>query len=449
MNSISSRVNTLLESQNLIEFCAAFQKKFPAAHLYLVGGALRDCFLRRTVKDIDFLVDHLEPKHLVSWLEEQGSVDFVGKIFGVYKFRPAGQNVFIDIAFPRIDQPFSNTQGGYRDFTAVINNSVSVEMDLSRRDFTINAMAYNISIDHLLDPFNGQTDIEKKILRAVGDASTRFHEDLSRILRALRFACELDFSLEEKTWIAIREHIHKLTEKRFMKNSESSEWIVPRETIGKEFVRAFGANPPLALDLFLSSGALQVLIPECGELNKSEWDKIRGGFLAGEKNITAVITFLLTHIPLRNEHMISAVISSLKLTIFPRTHPLHIKKQEVKQLFRFYNLLQESARDSYWMAQVEHIYSSCPIEQVQSFLTMFLTGLSAEEQITIQGQIDTMTEKAKQVPLMNGNELQLLFPALPKNQTNECLLHIRAGQFEGRCRDRADLIDWIETRKDL
>src|SRR5258708_6379103 len=75
--------------------------------------------------------------------------------------------------------------------------------DLERRDFTINAIAYDSEKNEFIDPYEGQKDLEKKIIRAVGEPDKRFKEDALRLLRAIRFATQLSFIIEESTWKAI------------------------------------------------------------------------------------------------------------------------------------------------------------------------------------------------------------------------------------------------------
>jgi len=201
---------------------------------------------------------------LQQFLKKLGWVDLVGKTFGVLKFLPKGvKNIEptcgelvepIDIALPRTEHAFMT--GGYRDVTVQSNPKLPIEDDLSRRDFTINALAYDIKEKKLIDLYNGLGDIKKKRIKAIGDPTIRFKEDYSRILRGLRFACQLDFSIEPKTWAAMKKQIPYLNKKI------KDNYLVPREIIAKEFVKTFAANPVRALDLYDKSGAIAILIPE-------------------------------------------------------------------------------------------------------------------------------------------------------------------------------------------
>jgi len=137
--------------------------------IYEVGGAVRDKYISPILpdKDKDYLVTGIPMKDLCSLLREFGKVDLVGKSFGVIKFAPHkkynGKNVF-DIAMPRKEY---STGPGHKDFTVEFDHRLRVEDDLSRRDFTINAMAEDLSTTKLVDPLGGKKDIKKRLIRAV------------------------------------------------------------------------------------------------------------------------------------------------------------------------------------------------------------------------------------------------------------------------------------------
>jgi poly(A) polymerase/tRNA nucleotidyltransferase (CCA-adding enzyme) len=182
-------------------------KQYPSAEIYLVGGAVRDFLIGRDTKDLDFVVRNLEAKKLEKFLSENGEVDFVGKSFGVYKFRPIltddgdKTNIEFDIALPRTEHSFN--AGVYKDFDIKSDHKLEIEKDLERRDFTINAIALKLTIKNsklqcdVIDPFGGQKDLENKIIRTVGKVQERFKEDATRMIRAVRLLCQLNFQLDD------------------------------------------------------------------------------------------------------------------------------------------------------------------------------------------------------------------------------------------------------------
>jgi poly(A) polymerase len=227
------------------------------AELFVVGGAVRDALLgRKEKRDLDLLVRGTPIVKLINLLKRFGSVSEVGRTFGVIKFVPRGQkgSEAIDIALPRID--FSFGTGGYKDVEARSRHTLALERDLERRDFTVNAMAWDLGRCRLIDPFKGERDLSKKILRSVGEPSKRFCEDYTRLLRLLRFSIELDFKIHGPTWREAKRLMPRLLDRR------AHNWVVPRELVGKELLKAMLANPGRAFDLFDQAGVWRVLVPE-------------------------------------------------------------------------------------------------------------------------------------------------------------------------------------------
>lgn len=248
--------------QAFLPFLSAFESDFPEGEIYLVGGAVRDLLLGRETKDYDFLVRGVPANRLGRFLSQHGKVNWVGKNFGVYKFMPTQSPLdeAIDIALPRTEESFSQG-GGYRDFEIQSDPNLPVEEDLRRRDFTINAMAADLKNKSLIDPFNGLDDLNASMLRSVGEATLRFSEDSSRLLRGLRFAAQFDFKFEALSWAALKKLIPSINAKRNAKR-EDEAFTVPRETIAKEFIKAMVLHPVRAYDLWDESGAFEALIPE-------------------------------------------------------------------------------------------------------------------------------------------------------------------------------------------
>lgn len=244
-----------LAREPVLRFTKEIYKKHKGAEIFLVGGIVRDQLLNKeTEKDFDLMVKNVPVNTLQKTLKGLGKVNLVGKTFGVFKFRPKGDQE-LDIALPRTEESYKKT-GARKDFKVKYNPKLPIEKDLSRRDFTFNAMALNLQTLELIDPYHGQKDIDKKTIRAVGTPEARFREDFSRILRALRFACQLDFKIETKTWAAIKKLIKNINKKI------DGEWVVPREVVAKEFLQAFYYHPVKAMDLYDKSGAFKLLMPE-------------------------------------------------------------------------------------------------------------------------------------------------------------------------------------------
>ena len=161
--------------------------------VYLVGGSVRDLILKRRIKDWD-LTTNATPQDLLAVFPN----GFYDNQFGT-----VGIPVKIDNADHVVEITTFRTEHGYKDkrHPETVTWGKTLEEDLSRRDFTINAIALKIgdkNVFELIDPFDGEKDLEKKTIRAVGDPNVRFKEDALRLLRAVRIATELGFSVEKE-----------------------------------------------------------------------------------------------------------------------------------------------------------------------------------------------------------------------------------------------------------
>jgi len=186
----------------------------------IVGGAVRDHFLNNSIKDYDIEIYGLDKiKDLENTLKEYGSVNLVGKSFGVLKFN--FENKEYDFSFPRLENKVSK---GHRGFDVICDGNLEFKEASRRRDFTINAMGYNIETKEFIDPFNGQYDIKNRLLRVV-DSKT-FIEDPLRIYRAIQFSARFEYSLSEET---------KILCKKMVKDKLLTE--LPKERIYQELIK--------------------------------------------------------------------------------------------------------------------------------------------------------------------------------------------------------------------
>jgi tRNA nucleotidyltransferase (CCA-adding enzyme) len=223
-------------------------------NIFEVGGCVRDSLMGLGIseKDRDYLVTKIEFNKLVSILKKYGHVDLVGKSFGVIKFTapPNGdqQPVTHDIALPRSE--FS-TGRGHRDFHVDFDHMLPIEVDLKRRDFTINAIARNLRNGELVDPYGGQEDLKRGLIRMLTPET--FSDDPLRMLRAVQFAARFQFQIEPQTFQAIKD------------NASLIETVSP-ERIQEELNKLLGKAPKPSEGFFLmhKSGMLNYIMPELG-----------------------------------------------------------------------------------------------------------------------------------------------------------------------------------------
>ncbi len=229
------------------ETVAAIRRR---GRIYEVGGAVRDRLLngQAAVKDRDYLVTGIPYEDLTDILKTHGRVDLVGRSFGVIKFtqhRRSGSYTF-DIALPRKEH---STGIGHTDFAVDFDPSLSVEDDLIRRDFTVNAMAYELETEHLVDPLGGQIDLQKRQLRMTSASS--FEEDPLRMLRAVQFAARFEFLIEPDTFAAMRKFAPLIA-------TVSAERV--NEELNKLLLSA--KEPSHGFRLMETSGLLRQVLPE-------------------------------------------------------------------------------------------------------------------------------------------------------------------------------------------
>ena len=158
----------------------------------IAGGAVRDDLLGLAPKDFDVEVYGVAFDVLVELLAPHGRIDLVGQSFGVVKLTVAGGHTY-DFSLPRRDSKIGRA---HRDFLATFDPAITPREAASRRDFTINAMAFDPVANELLDFFGGREDLEKHVLRATGEA---FREDPLRVLRGMQFACRFNLTVDPAT----------------------------------------------------------------------------------------------------------------------------------------------------------------------------------------------------------------------------------------------------------
>jgi len=228
--------------------------------VYAVGGFVRDLLINPKKKDadnVDILIIHHPLEKIVETLQSFGKIDLVGKSFGIIKFVLKERTY--DIALPRTDSPKKTTIRGHKDFVIMADPEIPIEKDLERRDFRCNSISLRLSDNEMFDPFDGEKDINNKIIRLTNPDA--FPEDPLRVIRAARFASVLGFSIDPEIYVASKDidlsglSIERINEELFRILLES-----PKPSIGLE-------------ELFKLS-ALRQIFPELYRLSLSIQDSI-------------------------------------------------------------------------------------------------------------------------------------------------------------------------------
>lgn len=209
---------------------------------FMVGGCVRDCLLGLIPKDYDITTS--APPEITESL--------------FYKTIPTGLQhgtITVVIDNENFEVTTYRTEGSYIDnrrpeWVKFVSN---IKDDLSRRDFTINAFAYN-NKEGLIDYFNGLEDLQNRLIRAVGNPNLRFQEDALRMLRAIRFSCQLDFTIECETYNAIKNQSHLIAN-------------ISIERIREELCKILlSPKPSTGLNMLNDCGILQIILPEINAL---------------------------------------------------------------------------------------------------------------------------------------------------------------------------------------
>lgn len=219
------------------EFLETFKKN--GFLVYVVGGSVRDLLLGKEVKNWDFTTS-AKPEEIMKLFPDA----FYNNQFGTVgiPITQEQQLVFEVTTFRR------ESEYGDSRHPSKVEWADTVEEDLSRRDFTINALVYDGK--EIIDPYDGQKHLKEKLIIAVGDPDRRFQEDALRLIRAVRLAAQLEFLIEEKTRASIQKNAHLILN-------------ISAERIRDELLKILGTSHPSEGILFMKqTGILQHILPE-------------------------------------------------------------------------------------------------------------------------------------------------------------------------------------------
>lgn len=216
--------------------------------LALVGGPVRDAILGRLGNDLDFTTN-ARPKEsekiLNKWAD---SVWDIGAAFGTVAGKKG--EITVEITTYRSENYEKDSRKPAVEF------GENIEGDLSRRDFTINAMALELTTDEptFIDLFNGVDDLQNKVIKTPGKPSDSFTDDPLRMMRAARFMSQLNFTIDESVLVAIKEMAHRLS-------------IISSERVRDEFIKIIMSdNPRLGITLLVECGLADIFLPEIPKL---------------------------------------------------------------------------------------------------------------------------------------------------------------------------------------
>jgi tRNA nucleotidyltransferase/poly(A) polymerase len=237
-------MNVNPEALNIIKILQKF--KYQA---FLCGGAVRDELMGRTPKDWDIVTD-ATPDTVTRLLQGLYAIFNVGKAFGITMVHKGTE----DFEIATFRQDGKSTDSRHPEKVTYVK---TIEEDLARRDLTINAIAYDPIANKYVDPFAGKVDIQNKKIQFVGDPEKRIEEDHLRIMRAIRFTAQLDFTFTKATYNAV---------KKIIKAGDPLSGV-SQERITQEFSKIMASKQPSkTLNFMRELGILELIIPEIKEI---------------------------------------------------------------------------------------------------------------------------------------------------------------------------------------
>lgn len=463
----SQRVSLFVESEPRLTWTSLLADVHPKAEVYLVGGTVRDVLRGHTPNDIDLVIRNLDAKTLERFLSQQGAVRFVGERFGTFKFTPHGcrSRQPIDIALPRTEAVRDRHSSGRRDIHITSHHLISIGEDLSRRDFTINAIAYNLQSREMIDPFFGMQDLDRNIIRCVLNPHERFFEDATRMLRALRLASQLGFAIEGETWEAITMNL-TLLNNTVMTDDGTHVYAISRDLIGREFLLGFLAHPAHTIDLWLTSGALKQHLPDVYALHEIiEPD----GHTALDKTKRVLHTLYKRDL-LSTHHMrmpssrvlvaalglfledaqtqLSHVCKKMRFHQFAGNDPAHVDCGDIKWLLRHMHDLEDIDPAAMRPSAFERLFCTA---RGQDLLLLMHARYLVEGQYSIGRErllqamriSNNICNGERPKPLIRGKDLKAL-GLDPGPLFRELLDHVRDVQLTGRANSKDDAIKCVK-----
>jgi tRNA nucleotidyltransferase/poly(A) polymerase len=389
------------------------------------GGCVRDQLLNKTPKDYDVATSATPAQ--VRDLFGQRRTHAVGASFGVITVlgpKPAGQ---IEVATFRRDAGYSD--GRHPDSVTFS----SAEEDAQRRDFTINGLFFDPLAGQTIDYVGGVEDLQRRVIRAIGDPYQRFAEDKLRMLRAVRFAATFDFALDEPTLVAITKQAHELV-------------IVSAERVAAEMARMLvHENRAKAVELLLDSSLIDVILPE-GKVLDPESDEppnVQRGDVG--RRTLAVLSALV-------QPAFGTALAALLRELPAHNAPL------AKVIGERWRLAREDSDLAGWLLAHEKLALAAhtsPWPRVQRMLICpqaveLVKYLRAVESVTLgvtpaaefcASKLALPSDVLNPPPLITGDDLKQL-GIKPGPQFKVILDAVRDGQLEERIKTRDEAVDF-------
>jgi poly(A) polymerase len=259
-NIINRDQHSVSRTQMSQEVLKVLYRLHGTGHLaYLCGGGVRDLLLGRETDDYDVATD-AEPKRLKVIF---GNCRLVGRRFRIAHIMFRGGKIIEVSTFRKQGEEDTSEENDGNSLLIKRDNTFGSPLDDAfRRDFTINALYYNVADFSIIDYVGGREDLQAKLIRSIGDPDIRFQEDPIRILRGIRLAATLGFEVEESTWQAMKRQCHHILECSVSRIREEIMKILRRQASHNGF------------HLLIRAGILEVLFPKLEEFRSTHTESM-------------------------------------------------------------------------------------------------------------------------------------------------------------------------------
>ena len=387
----------------------------------IVGGYVRDALMQRESHDIDIeLYNVTSLEYVEKLLKEFGSLNGVGKSFGILKLRY--QEIELDFSLPRSDSKIAT---GHQGFRIDIDSSLDFTQASSRRDFTINAMGYDTQTKEILDPFDGKKDLQKKRLKAVD--LKKFDEDPLRVLRAVMFHARFEFTLDA----ALFHKCKTMIEADVLKE-------LPQERIFEEIKKILlkSKRPSKGFYLLKQLGGFR-FFTEFSQLTDDEYKEILQALDSCKKEQIA------------NEEEILAIMLALLCSKFSKTETTNF----LNKLTKSKKLIATVEKLTQTQLRLEE-YSNYEIYKLatQIEIKLYVNYLETLYHNTKTEKVEFLAKKARELgvlhhktaPLIMGRDL-LTLGIKPSANFSKILAEAYEAQMHGVFQNRDEAMEWLKN----
>ncbi len=431
------RVGQFVADEPRLAWVFKLLNQVPGSEAYVVGGSTRDAVKGVLPKGLHLVIRNVPLNNLRAHLERFGEIESTDDAHIHFKPQNFEHEPALQVGIPIHDHP---------------DHRAPISYDLGRRDFTVNAVAYSINSGQVIDPFGGLKDLDARCLRCVGRPEVRLKEKPRRALRALRFASEHQYKIDNNTWYALQDALPSLN-RIVAADDGSAAYAFPRAQIGHEFLRTLSGHPSYGFRLWRDSGASSLFTPELDELETIEHGNGETALMRSEKVLddlghpipTLVFAALVSHLE------DAALESGKKIIARLHLHAAHpdFNHADALWMLEHKNILEEADPEHMPASMFEKVFAEDRGQHLLTFLhaTHRATG---RHSLTRERLHDATTRRRQLVTditgpkLLRGRDLEML-GVTPGPHYRKLLAKLRDAQLDGHISNREEALNYARN----